>query len=187
MTNEKSPKPLLKTPATYETTARAVAPLAEFFSSKEFLTGEATRKASFFGRKGCDLLCSPQDFASECSFSALEHPEKNAIEIVALVVTQALQGRSRSAIASVRLDREVREGESEVQIEAKETEEIEEWRKASDDEIETLRQRIRAKKNVTDRCARQIIQRTTGKVERADQDDLFGRDSYRGALGGSAA
>ena len=111
MSNKKSPKPLLGKLACYESTAEARAPLAEFFSSQVFLKGEAKRKASFFARKGCDLLSSPIDFAAECSLFALEHPEKNAGEIIAAVVNQALQGRSQSAIASIFLDSEPRDGE----------------------------------------------------------------------------
>lgn len=189
MTNKKSPKPLLKTPATLKTTADASAPLplAAFFLSKKFLDGEASRKARFFGRKGCDLLCSAEDFSSACLAATVEHPGKSATEIIAIVVNHALQGRSRSAIATIFIDREAKEGETKLDIEQPEADELEEWRSATDDEIETLRQRIREGRNVTDRCARQILQKTTGKVERADTDDLFGRDSYRGALGGSAA
>jgi organic radical activating enzyme len=157
MSDKKSPKPLLGKIACYESTAEARAPLAEFFSSKEFLRGEAKRKASFFARKGCDLLCSAEDFAAQCSFSSLEHPEKNESEIIALVVTQALQGRSRSAIATIFLDLEPREGEAKFEIEANEPAEIEQWRLASDDQL-------------------------TSQVEHAEANDLFGRESVSQAI-----
>jgi hypothetical protein len=182
MTNKKSPKPLLRNLKSSRTNSEARAPLSEFFRSKEFLAIEAKRKASFLARKGCDLLSSPNDFAAECSLFALEYPEKTESEIIAAVVQRALQSRSKSAMSTIFIDQDVAEGETKFEIVQPDATEIEEWRAASDDEIETLRQRICAKRGVTDRCARQIFQRTEKKVKQADIDDLFGRDSYRRAI-----
>lgn len=152
---------------------------AQSFATKTvaFISDHLARsKAAFLARSGCDLLSSADDFKAECALQSLENPELDASKIIAIVVNRALQSRSQSAIATVFLDRDLREGEKEVQIEAPKVEEIEEWRVAPEDQIEGLRQKIIDSLLVTDRRARQILNRLAGQVDQAGKNDLFGRE-----------
>ena len=153
------------------------------FISGQF-NGVARSKSAFFDRSGCDLLSSSEDFLADCALAALEFPEKNHAQIVAVITNKALQSRAKSAICRTRLDRENDDGDA-IEIEAPEADCVDDYRlldAETEGEIDTIRARIGGKKNLTDRAVRYRLARAAKRAERADQDDLFGCASYAAAL-----
>ena len=162
--------------------ARQGAILSIAFRSGEF-DKIAQRKAAFFERAGADLLSTAEDFLQSCALSALEFPDRCASQIVALVTNKGKQARAKSAIARVRLDQE--NDDSAIEIEAPEADTIDDYRlldEKDEGEIDTIRARIKADGNVTDRAARQRLARAAQRAENADSDDFFGRASYAQAF-----
>lgn len=149
----------------------------------------ARSKAAFFERSGCDLLSSTEDFLADCALAAIEHPDKNHAQIVAVVTRKATQSRSKSAIGRVRIDKENEDGGA-IEIEASESTDISEFRlldAVEEGGIDTIRARIKAEKNLTDRAVRYRLAAACKQAETADQTDLFGRASYAAALKKEAA
>lgn len=158
-----------------------------------FISGEfnkvARSKAAFFERSGCDLLSSSEDFLADCALAALEFPEKNHAQIVAIVTKKATQSRAKSAIARARIDVENEDG-SAIEIVAPEAGLTDDYRLLDDETeggIDTIRARIKGEKNITDRAARYRLANAAERAESADEDDLFGRASYAAALKNGAA
>ena len=153
-----------------------------------FISGQfnkvARSKASFFERSGCDLLSSSEDFLADCALAALEFPEKNHSQIVAGVTKKAIQSRAKSAICRVRIDKENDDNDA-IEIEAPEASSIDDYRLLDaevEGEIDTIRTRIQAEKNLTDRAVRYRLAHAAQRAETADQDDFFGRAGYAAAL-----
>lgn len=162
--------------------ARSGAILSIAFISGEF-NNVARSKAAFFERSGCDLLASREDFLAELALAALENPDQNASQIVSIVTNKGKQARSKSAIARLRLDDE--NDTDAIEIIAPEASSIAEYRlldEKTEGEIDTIRARIRADGNVTDRAARQRLASAAKRAETADENDLFGRASFAAAL-----
>ena len=158
-----------------------------------FISGQfnkvARSKASFFERSGCDLLSSVEDFLADCALAALEFPARNQSQIVALVTKKAKQSRAKSAICRTRIDKENEDG-SAIEIEAPEADCIDDYRLLAaneEGEIDTIRDRIKGKKNLTDRAVRYRLARAAERAETADETDFFGRESYAAALKNGAA
>lgn len=158
-----------------------------------FISGQfnkvARSKAAFFERSGCDLLSSQEDFLADCALAALEFPEKNHAQIVAVVVKKSIQSRAKSAICRTRIDEESDDGGA-IEIEAPEQDYIEDYRLLDEEvegEIDSIRLRFQSEKNLTDRAARYRLARAAERAERADTDDFFGRESYAAALKKGAA
>lgn len=148
----------------------------------------AESKAAFFARAGADLLSTPEDFLQACAMAALEFPARNASQIVAIVTNKGKQARAKSAIARVRLDAE--NDDAAIEIEAPEQDYIEDYRLLDaevEGEIDTIRTRIQAEKNLTDRAARYRLARAAERAATADETDFFGRESYAAALKTGAA
>ena len=153
-----------------------------------FISGQfnkvARSKAAFFERSGCDLLSSSDDFLADCALAALEFPEKNHSQIVAVVTKKAKQSRAKSAICRTRIDEESDDGGA-IEIEAPESASIDDYRLLDSDiegEIDTIRDRIKGAKNLTDRAVRYRLARAAERAETADETDFFGRESYAAAL-----
>lgn len=152
-----------------------------------FISGQfnkvARSKAAFFERSGCDLLSSSEDFLADCALAAIEFPEKNHSQIVAAVTKKAKQSRAKSAIARVRLD--AQNDDAAIDIEAQEADSIAVYRLLDSDiegEIDTIRDRIRADGNVTDRAILYRLARAAECAATADETDFFGRAGYAQAL-----
>jgi hypothetical protein len=159
------------------------------FVSGQF-NGVARSKVAFFARSGCDLLSSNEDFLAACALAALEFPEKNHAQIIAVVTKKATQARAKSAICRTRIDQENEEGNA-LEIIAPDASIIDDYRLldlAAEGEIDTIRARIQGEKNLTDRAARYRLARAAERASTADEDDLFGRAGYAAALkpGGAA-
>lgn len=157
-----------------------------------FISGQfnkvARSKAAFFERSGCDLLSSSEDFLADCALAALEFPEKNHSQIVAVVTKKAKQSRAKNAIARVRLD--AQNDDAAIEIEAQEADSIAVYRllvEEQEGEIDTIRARIKGKKNLTDRAVRYRLARAAQRAATADETDFFGRESYAAALKKGAA
>lgn len=174
--------------ATTNASAMHGAMLSIAFISGQF-NGVARSKAAFFERSGCDLLSSSEDFLADCALAALEFPDKNHAQIVAVVTKKATQSRAKSAIGRTRLDKENEDG-SAIEIEAPEADCVDVYRLLDDEqegEIDTIRLRIQSEKNLTDRAVRYRLASAAERAETADQDDFFGRSSYAAALKKGAA
>lgn len=146
-------------------------------------------KAAFFERSGCDLLSSTEDFLADCALYALEFPEKNHSQIVAIVTKKSVQSRSKSAIGRVRIDKENDDGGA-IEIEAPESIELSDFRlldAETEGGIDTIRTRIQSEKNITDRAVRYRLAKAAEAAKNADRDDLFGRASFAVALKTGAA
>ena len=158
-----------------------------------FISGQfnkvARSKAAFFERSGCDLLSSQEDFLADCALAALEFPQKNHAQIVAAVVKKSIQSRAKSAISRIRIDKENKYGDA-IEIEAPEADCIDDYRLLAaneEGEIDTIRDRLKGEKNLTDRAVRYRLARAAQRAETADEDDFFGRKSYAVALKKGAA
>lgn len=161
--------------------------------SLAFISGQFDRvarsKVAFFERAGCDLLSSSEDFLADCALAALEFPDKNHSQIVAIVTKKATQSRAKSAICRTRIDKE-NEDDNAIEIIAPEASNIDDYRLLAaevEGEIDTIRARIKSEKNLTDRAARYRLARAAERAETADQDDFFGRSSYAAAIKRGAA
>lgn len=118
---------------------------------------------------------SSEDVAADACLLALEQPDLNTANLIAILVNRAKQSRSRSIVCTKSMSTHLDGHDSIVfDLAAPEPEELERWRTAEINiDIDTLRACVRKTGGFGDRRARQVINTAIEKLE-SEQPDLFG-------------